>query len=155
MQTTTERAQTPTRPGLPELPGRAVLADVQRLIAVAVVSSLGYNFLLIATKGGSIGATAHDGARSVMLTLHPSFFVFIAIAAVFFGSVARVRREAVDGVHAHRILRRAAWAIVIIAAGSLVIAYAWFFSTPLAGWPHPGVWFAPFPFGTVNVELGG
>lgn len=145
MQTTTEHAQTATRPELPELPGRAVLADMQRLMTVAVVASLGYNFLLLGSRGDS----------SVNLTLHPSFFVFIAIATVFFGALARVRRTAVDGVHARRILCHAAWAIVIIAAGSLVIAYAWFFSTPLAGWPHAGIWFAPFPFGTVNVDLGG
>ncbi|GAA4163089.1 hypothetical protein GCM10022286_23000 [Gryllotalpicola daejeonensis] len=141
MSTDTSQASRRARVG--GVPGVEILWHTRRLVINAIVFGFVYALPLTATRG----------TADVTLTLHPSPFVFLALAAVFFASVSWVIRSAPDEAAAIRVLRRASRVVVTIALGSLVIALVWFFTTPITGWPFENSWIAPFPFGTVTVDV--
>ncbi|GAB3397012.1 hypothetical protein GCM10027568_32240 [Humibacter soli] len=85
------------------------------------------------------------------MTLHPSPIVYLAIVVAYFYAIHRVLVRAASESDASRVFRRTSLVVLLIAVGSIVIADVWFFTSPLAGWPTPGTWIAPFPFGVQDV----
>ncbi|NNC12375.1 hypothetical protein HII28_10860 [Planctomonas sp. JC2975] len=147
-------ARTPKAPAVgSELPSRSVLIGARRLLIVCLFSALGYSALTTASRGG---VTDSEGSASpatvVNLSLHPNPFFYAVIAAAFFFAVHRVLTRAADEEAASRMFRRASLVVVLMAIGAIVIADTWFFALPLEGWPNPGTWISPFPFGTVGVS---
>lgn len=137
----------------PALPGRALLTASRRLLLTCLVSGLVYSGIANATHGGSGAPHGSGSMASIQLTLHPSPAVYLAIGLIYFIAIHRVLSRATNDAHAARIFRRAELVVLIVVGASMVIALVWFFSMPLEGWPHPGTWIAPFPFGTQDVVI--
>jgi len=134
----------------PVLPGRSLLTGSRRLLLICLGSGLVYTLLSNASHGGD-APNGSGSTISVQLTLHPSPVIYAAIGLIYFLAINRVLSRATTEVRAAQIFRRAGFAVVILVLASMVIALVWFFSMPLEGWPHPGAWLAPFPFGSQDV----
>jgi len=129
---------------------RSMLRRSRRLLIACAVIGVLYSVVTVGSRGGA--ATSASGRRLfVDLTLHPSPIVYAALAAVYLVAVHLALRPSVDAARALRILDRAVIAAVCIGLGSVLLADVWFFTAPLGGWPTPGHWMAPFPFGTQDV----
>jgi hypothetical protein len=137
----------------PTLPGRAVLAASRRLVVVAVLAGVAYSLLSTGSRGGPAVTSGSGHLMSVDLVLRPSPVVHLALGVVYVVAVQWALARAVDEAHALRLFRRAMLVVVLLAVGSAVIADLWFFSAPLAGWPEPGSWIAPFPFAAQDVSV--
>jgi len=134
--------QVQNRVAQPTLPGASLLRGARRLLVHTLIVGVIY----------SMFTTASRGSGKITLNLHPSPFVYLALAGVFFATISWVMNRAHDEATALRAFRRSSWIVVAIALGSLVIAFVWFFNTPITGWPFENSWIAPFPFGTVTVD---
>jgi hypothetical protein len=149
----------PTKAGIseplavPALRGRALLVEVRQLLINCLVVGVLYSLFTTGSRGGTTVTSAPgQPAYEVNLTLHPSPIIYVAIAAACFYSIHRVLTHVTDEAAAIGVFRRASLVVVLIAACSVVIADVWFFASPLAGWPSPGTWIAPFPFGSQDVS---
>lgn len=138
---------------VPALRGWALLVEVRQLLINCLVVGILYSAFTTGSRGG-ITESSGPGqpAYEVNLTLHPSPIIYVAIAVACFYSIHRVLTHVTDEASAIRVFRRASLVVVLIAAGSVVIADVWFFTSPLAGCPAPGTWIAPFPFGSQVVS---
>lgn len=152
-------------PGTALLPGSVVIARIRRLLYVALAAGVLYSMFVSASKSGCPGGITDTGAFidangqptdiapvCVNMTLRPSPLVLIAIAAIVLWAIDRVLRRADTEASAVRILDRAALAIMIAAAVSVVIAQVWFALTPLYGLDGAGTYLWPFPFGSVDLQ---
>lgn len=87
------------------------------------------------------------------LQLHPSPVVIVALAVILIVAISRVLKPGVREADARRTLDRAATAIAIVAAASIVVSVAWFALIPIGDW-QPGSDFGVlFPFPLAWVEL--
>lgn len=137
---------------LPAVPGAAILIRVRRLISATALVAVGYAFLSNGSRAFCPGAgPAAEGC--VSLQLHPSPFVFAALAFVVFVAIGRVLRRARTEADALRILDRAALVGTAIAGASLVIGVVWFGLIPLESWNGSATYVFPFPFASVEMSV--
>ena len=147
------------------LPGAAVIARIRRLLYVTIATGVLYSTFTIGMKAGCPGGVDANGGfidangnptdfppDCVTLNLGPSPIILILIAGVVLWALGRVLHRADSEASAMRILDRAAIAVIIIAAVSLLIAHVWFALIPLYGVDDTGTYYWPFPFGSVNMQ---
>ena len=146
------------------LPGAEIVDRIRRLIIVALVAGVSYSVLTAAGKGYCVGGA--DGAGGftdaagnpvdtvpscVTLTLRPSPMVYFAVAAIILWALTRVLRKANGVASALRVLDRAAVAIGVLVAVSILVSQVWFALIPITEWDGTGTFFYPFPFGAVDM----
>jgi hypothetical protein len=147
------------------LPGAVVIARIRRLVFVWIAASVLYSLSVVASKSGCAGGVTEDGGfvdangnssllppECVSLTLGPSPLMLILIGGIVLWALGRVLRSADGEASAVRIVDRASVAIIIVGAGSVVIAQVWFTLIPLYGIGGTGTYFWPFPFGSVDIQ---
>ncbi|MDX2375982.1 hypothetical protein M4I32_04125 [Microbacterium sp. LRZ72] len=152
------------RPAGP-VPGAAIIRHIRRLIYAATGSAIFYSVFMGAGKGGCAGGTTATGGfldengdatetvpTCVQLTLGPNPLMLVALAAVVIWALSRVLSRADNEDAAIRTLDRAALAVMIATAVSVVLAQVWFSLIPLEGINGSGTYFWPFPFGSVDFE---
>jgi len=137
---------------LPAVPGAAILIRVRRLISATALVAVGYAFLSNGSRAFCPG-TGPAADSCVSLQLHPSPFVFAALAFVVFVAIGRVLRRARTEADAIRILDRAALVGTAIAGVSLLVSVVRFGLIPLESWNGGGTFFFPFPFGSVDLTV--
>jgi hypothetical protein len=115
-------------------------------------SAVGYAFLSNGSRAFCPG-TGPAADSCVSLHLHPSPFVFAALAFVVLVAIGRVLRRAGTEADAIRILDRAALVGTAIAGVSLLVSVVWFGLIPLESWNGGGTFFFPFPFGSVDLTV--
>lgn len=69
------------------------------------------------------------------ITMHPSWIVYAAFAAIVFVAIGRVGRLASTVEQAGRIFDRAAIAVMTLAAVSIIVGGLWLASSEGCGWP--------------------
>ncbi|SDH26711.1 hypothetical protein SAMN04515691_2468 [Leifsonia sp. 98AMF] len=137
---------------LPAVPGAAILIRVRRLISAIALVAVGYGFLSNGSRAFCPGA-GPAAESCVSLQLHPSPFVFAALAFVVFVAIGRVLRRARTEADALRTLDRAALVGTAIAGVSLLIGVVWFGLIPLESWNGSATYFFPFPFASVDLTV--
>ncbi|CAN5317811.1 hypothetical protein BH09ACT2_BH09ACT2_04300 [soil metagenome] len=145
-----------------------IVAQIRRLLVVALASGIVYAFCLAASKGYCPGGFDADGGyidaagkattaapMCVTLTLRPSPIVYAAIAFIVIFAISKVLKKAPDGEAAVQILGRATAVIGILIPVSIVIAQVWFALIPVTEWSSSGpyAFYYPFPFGSVDMAI--
>lgn len=77
--------------------------------------------------------------------------MYLAIAFIAIGAFRAVDRHAVDAYEAARMLTRRLRLTLAIVVVSIVAIGLWIAFYPIEGWPRPGTWFYPFPFGAAEL----
>ncbi|WP_288874293.1 hypothetical protein [uncultured Microbacterium sp.] len=146
------------------LPGVQVIAEIRRLLIVAVVAALVYPTLMVASRGycpGGIdgsggfidasGQPVDEAPLCVQLTLGPGPLVYVGLAAIVLLALGRVMKAS-DQHGALKDLNRAAIEVGALVVVAIVVSHVWFFLIPMEGFAS-GSWtvFSPFPFGNIDV----
>ncbi|WP_349897859.1 hypothetical protein [Parafrigoribacterium soli] len=153
-------------PGLASVSYVPIVAQIRRLLVVALVSGVLYAVILHASKAYCAGGIDADGGFTdaagnavaaapmcVTLTLAPSPIVYLAIAFIVLLAVSKVINKAPDLEAARHTLGRATVVIGILVLVSVVVAQLWFAFIPITEWSETGsyAFFYPFPFGSVDM----
>ena len=147
------------------LPGAVIIARIRRLLVASIVAGILYSTITHASKSGCPGGVDANGnfidasgnptdipPECVSLTLGPSPVILILMGVIVLWALGRVLRRAESEAAALRILDRAALAVGILAAVSVVVAQVWFALIPLGGIDGSGSYIWPFPFGVVDMQ---
>jgi branched-subunit amino acid permease len=127
---------------------RPVLLMFRSFLIRALAAALLYSFLAVGSKGECF---TEPEETCIQIEIGPSPFVYLAIALIAIGAFRAVDRRAVDAHDAARMLTRRLWLIVAIVVVSFVAIGLWIAFYPIEGWPRPGTWFFPFPFGAAEL----
>lgn len=146
------------------LPGVAVIAQIRRVVIVALIAALLYPTLMVASRGycpggfdgsgGFIDASGRpvdEAPLCVQLTLGPNPLVYLGIAMIVLLALGRVM-NASDQAAALKTLNRASIGVAVIVGLAIVVSHIWFFMIPMEEFTS-GSWtvFSPFPFGSFDV----
>lgn len=146
------------------LPGIAIIAEIRRVLILAVIAALVYPTLMVASRsycpggidgsGGFIDASGQPTGEApvcIDLKLSPSPLVYIAIAAIVLLALGRVMKAS-DERSALKTLNRASIGVAALVVLAIVVSHVWFFLIPMEGFTS-GSWtvFSPFPFGNIDV----
>jgi hypothetical protein len=147
--------------------GVPVVADIRRLIVIALVAAVVYSIALTASRGYCTGSMTNDGAfvddvgrdigtvpLCLNMTLSPSPVVYAALVIVVLVALGRIVSRAADLADAARILNRAGMVIGALVTAAVVIAHLWFWLLPFGGWQAGGglSFLSPILVGIVEVE---
>ncbi len=146
------------------LPGAAVIAQIRRILIIAVIAALVYPTLMVASRGycpggvdgsgGFIDASGRpvdEAPVCIQLTLGPSPLVYVGIAVIALLALGRVMKAS-DEAGAFKTLNRASIAVGALVGIAIIVSHVWFFMIPMEGFSS-GSWtvFSPFPFGSIDV----
>jgi hypothetical protein len=146
------------------LPGAAVIAQIRRVVIIAVIAALVYPTLMVASRGYCLGGVEGSGGFidasgrpvdeapvCIQLTLGPSPLVYVGIAVIVLLALGRVMKAS-DEAAAFKTLNRASIGVVALVGLAIVVSHIWFFMIPMEGFSS-GSWtvFSPFPFGNIDV----
>lgn len=146
------------------LPGAAVIAQIRRVLIIAVISALVYPTLMVASRGYCPGGVDGDGGfidgsgrpvdeapACIQLTLRPNSLVYLGIAVIVLLALGRVMKAS-DEAPALKTLNRASVGVGALIVVAIVVSHVWFFMIPMEGFSSDS-WsvFSPFPFGVIDV----
>lgn len=129
-------------------PARPVLLMFRSFLIRALAAAVLYSFLAVGSKSQCFGEADETCIR---VEIGPSPIVYLAIAFIAIGAFRAVDRRAVDAHDAARMLTRRLRLILAIVVVSFVAIGLWVAFYPIEGWPRPGTWFFPFPFGAAEL----
>lgn len=143
---------------LSRLPAGPVLLRIRRLIVTAGLAAFAYTVLSSGSAGScSGGGTSADGVVTqttcANLALRPSWAVYAALAVIVFVAIGRVARRAETVGAAHRILDRAAVAIIVVALVCAAVGLVWIMTLSPQSLTDGGTVLFPFPFSSAELTI--
>jgi hypothetical protein len=125
-----------------------VVRGIRRLLLAAVIVALVCRVLLTASKAGC--ADEFGGCYDIRMSASPA--LFFGFAVIVFFSLDRIINRKLDAVAAARVLRRAGYVALIVAAVAVIVSHLWFWAIPMDGFRVNG-WniISPFPFAVIEL----
>lgn len=139
------------------LPAGPILVRIRRLLITTAIAGVVYSALGTGSKGQCSGMPGTEGQPStetcVNITMHPSWIVYVAFAAIVFVAIGRVGRLASTVEQAGRIFDRAAIAVMALAAVSIIVGGLWLALLPFDSLTGTGTTIYPFPFNSPELTV--